>query len=762
MYQAVDANAPDSLRVHLHLNKTVFLSGEQIGFTAYLYNTKQLSLPESAKRLSVMLLTAQGRIVEERLLLVDRGVISDRFSLSDSLPGGDYFLRASVGPDLHINRNGVYFQQIRILNLNETGQEIIPDVTSEKPMYAIETAPEGGSYVAGIPAVCVYRVLVPHSSLPGSMRVELLEEKSQKKINLSNANAFGMGKFSFIPEASKSYLVRVRLKDTILSKKIMPPAEKGFSMVVSQNYRKKYVLISVSAKVADLKPNEGRYYLKMVGGSEELFKKELHFRDRSTAEMIINMSDMLPGINTISLMNAEGTEFLRRPVFNYESIPEELEANVVLKPEGDSVSIRLSLPDSKLRPGRYSLSVLPGGTLSLPNRNSLFYSLFIEDWMKADEVLDDYFLEGFKTVGIRNYLDIWLLLKDRSTLLKKDEASVLKGTNEIAHTGFTVRGTINLIRQRKEKYSVLLYSNGSKLFETVALDSAGSFKFNNVNIYRGDEVKISLVNEKGKIVDAPVVYSVFPAKNGDQAVEVPEIKPLQLNVSRVYETMNSLITEDTVQELDEVVVTSTKLKYEKQLFGPYYGRKIDSTFAGFGNLENLLITYGYKRTYVPPTPSSRPGRDGWVFVRRSARGELMFPVIIYNGVYYDDPTGILTTPIETVDEVYYKRNNRRDGGTFFIFSQRKDDLLKKEAGTFVLREGFDRPQVYVESIADYNSLFEGFGTYKWEPSVTFDEQGTILFSVPKKGFKTLKIILEGITADGHLVTIERDLVIPSD
>ena len=84
---------PESV-IYLHLNKSILLEGEDLGFTAYVYDKKKQKPFEEVKNLYCQLLDAEGTVVKEQLLLVERGIANSTFTLDLITPPGKYSIRA--------------------------------------------------------------------------------------------------------------------------------------------------------------------------------------------------------------------------------------------------------------------------------------------------------------------------------------------------------------------------------------------------------------------------------------------------------------------------------------------------------------------------------------------------------------------------------------------------------------------------------------------------------------------------------------------
>jgi hypothetical protein len=98
-------------KVHLHLDKPNYLVGDDIWFKAYVINTSDSRLSKLSGVLNVELINSRDSLLRYRKLAVLNGQASGEFKLADSLPAGDYRIRAytrlmqNLGPEFFFNKS---------------------------------------------------------------------------------------------------------------------------------------------------------------------------------------------------------------------------------------------------------------------------------------------------------------------------------------------------------------------------------------------------------------------------------------------------------------------------------------------------------------------------------------------------------------------------------------------------------------------------------------------------------------------------------
>ncbi|HRN97876.1 MAG TPA: hypothetical protein PLA69_00935, partial [Flavobacterium sp.] len=79
--------------IHLHLNKSSYLSGEDIYFKGYVID-KQARLPFGPTvNVYVQLLSADGQVLDNRLYYAENSILEGKLPLPDNLPSGVYYVQ---------------------------------------------------------------------------------------------------------------------------------------------------------------------------------------------------------------------------------------------------------------------------------------------------------------------------------------------------------------------------------------------------------------------------------------------------------------------------------------------------------------------------------------------------------------------------------------------------------------------------------------------------------------------------------------------
>jgi hypothetical protein len=102
--------------VYLHIGKTQYRAGESLYFNAFVRSPEGLPVYEN-RNLYVELLNPNGYAVYRKRLFIDNeGSASGFFALEDSLPGGDYYLRAYTASQRNFDKNTWFVKPVEIIS----------------------------------------------------------------------------------------------------------------------------------------------------------------------------------------------------------------------------------------------------------------------------------------------------------------------------------------------------------------------------------------------------------------------------------------------------------------------------------------------------------------------------------------------------------------------------------------------------------------------------------------------------------------------
>ena len=129
--------------IFLHLNKSTYVVGEELWFSAYAYDRKN-GLPfTQTTNLHVVLYNEQGKPIEDQLFMAVNGFARGNISIDSTYASGDYFIKASTNWMKNFSEDDSFIQKIQVIN----GSVEVRDLADTT--YDLQLLPEGGHMVEG-------------------------------------------------------------------------------------------------------------------------------------------------------------------------------------------------------------------------------------------------------------------------------------------------------------------------------------------------------------------------------------------------------------------------------------------------------------------------------------------------------------------------------------------------------------------------------------------------------------------------------------
>jgi len=232
-------------KVYLSLDRPAYGTGETVWFSAFVVDALRHQRDTISKVLHVELLSPERRVVERRTLRLIGGRAAGDISLTDSLPAGTYLLRAYTSWMLNAGPNFVYQRRLQVWpaspdQTDQAGASLTAAGTKANPAPRFPAAgkpdvqffPEGGTFVAGLPAVVGVKAQAT-TGLGVPVSGQVLDGQGKVVVPTFSAQHAGMGRFTFTPAAGQTYRARVKLPDGSSADYPLPaPQASGYSLHV--------------------------------------------------------------------------------------------------------------------------------------------------------------------------------------------------------------------------------------------------------------------------------------------------------------------------------------------------------------------------------------------------------------------------------------------------------------------------------------------------------------------------------------------------
>ncbi|MDT0538230.1 hypothetical protein [Croceitalea sp. P059] len=739
----------DRKSVHLHLNKTVFLTGEHIWFSAYIFNQTK-NLPSTDKEfVYVDLINNQGEVLAQKTILFSNGIGNGELFLTNSLSSGLYFLQVYTASMQNFEEDDSTKYPV-LVNNSSTNNFVNYEYYKKTGKPEIIIAPEGGKLLSNVLIKCVTkasdemgRVIVPDSAF--------LVNNENKRISKLNFNKHGFGSFSLVPNYGEQYSLKLYQNGTILKKELPPVEKSGVTLAVARNPHKNEIVIQVFDTRIDEK--ERFHDLSfLIHKDQNIIDFEIEkYLANGKYEFKINYDVLFEGVNTFSILDGKGKIQTSRIFYQRSDLqPKQFAINNENK---KSDSIELAVKHYKNFEDDWnnlSISILPGETRAQRFRKKAFFALQLEPYFNGPDWRDLW------TKEIKSFEDLDFM--DQLSILAKPKyqwKNILNKNLSIPDSNFytgAIEGVVEPRNKNVKPQMVVLYSKTNELLMNAEV-SNNKFIFNELVLEKGSKLNLSLIGEDGKPYKANFSYTIKPIiSNYRHRFSTNHVHQSENFMNELSQVMS--ITENT-QQLDEVIVTAKKLKYQR-FFPTYQSMKVDSS-SGFLNLGDFVRKQGFSSILISPRAKGR--RAGTLQIaKRNQRCGLVFPSIVLDGVYDQYFDSYENIGREYIDEIYWDRPNacsiKLVVFTNDAYKNRPLPSHKITSKEITIDKGFDTPKPFTrdEYFETSNVSFKHFGILGWESAITRDNNQSLKLKVPIENEKKIMVIIEGYSDTGKILS----------
>jgi len=730
--------------LHIHSNKSTYVSDEKIWFSIYLFNKENAKINLNDHNVVAQLLDKKGTIISKSLLFLSNGQVNGNFNINLDAHTGTYYLRAFIlngaKPD------AIFTKPIKIIN--STSYLTSEDIVMDQRKNDIQILPEGGYLISDVMNSCGIKVL--DSNGKGIQLKNLILEDDTGRILNDNigTNDLGMGKFSFTPRDNKTYFLSSKLEKF---KQKLPKIRKiGIGLRLVQNFKTGELQIELNTNEKSLPMYSDEDITITIHKGRLAYNYTTKF-EKEYSKLVFNIPNhkLFPGTNTITVFNKDFQPLAERLFFNFESLKENRSSiSKALKENNkntETYSIINEVNNEAVKT-RTSVSVLPLKTSANTNRDHLFASIYLKPFINGNIENPSYYFQNNSNQK-RFELDLLLLnqgwRKYKSSInLNTEKTPVLKNSS-----GLTISGYVVPFKKKHNLKNLLLYSKASEDIEMVNLSENYTFEIENLVLPINSEFNFSVFDSLGKPVKAGFFFTVKPLANVlDMKFEINLTNPFSKTV--LTETFSKNVQGEV---LDTVEIKANKLKFDKFTQGRF-GVKIDSSLYVYNTIEEYFrIKEGLRLVYHDGGGSDTPGYY-WTY----GNGSKSF--FILNGNRASYMNGLLGISMENILELYH---GGHDGYgqrmSHIIFTNGKERELPdhlKTSKVFKLKNGFTfQKETYTPKYINFESdSYQKFAAIAWEPLVSSSEKGYSSISFLNPGKHDLLFYIEGYTESGDPFT----------
>jgi len=759
----------NSEKAYLQFDKPYYIVGDTIYFKAYITQGERHQLSNLSGVLHADLIAPDNKIARSINLQLLNGLAWGDFFLPDSLPGGNYRVRAYT----QLMRNEgdkAFFEQVITVGSAEA-QKIAESMpagsrTNEKKAD-VQFLPEGGSLVDGIKSKIAFKAIGTDGR--GAEVSGVVLDNENNKVCEFTSTHLGMGFFYLQPQDGKTYTAYVTYADGSKGSFKLPVATTSGLVLSANNESLSKFTVTIVANNNCFAQNKGKDYTLLIysGGIATSVTSKL---DSNLIVLDIAKQRLHTGVATITLFSPGGEPVAERLLFiqNYDQLKIGINSDKTIYHARDKVNMAFNIKtrlDSAAM-GHFSVSVVDESKVSAneTGENTILTNLLLTSDLKGSVEQPNYYFTNINDETNRN-LDLvmltngyrrfeWkpLLNNAYPGLTYQPERSLeIAGIAQTMSGRPLVKGTVSLIA---------LFPPNQVLSEVT--DDKGNFRFGKLMFADTGQFMLQAVNAKGSdntqltyVADQPAPVSSLPYAQIIQPDTGNEIKAYLDNNLKKREQLYAQ-GQTTGKMLREVKVKGTKI--EKSETANRYGF-VDYTIRGedvnYGSLSDRLAGR------LPHVVFKR-GRNGEAVARKLITVSPNNPPmrIVVDGIEMRpdfDLNSISTAFVEKVEAITNPVTyDRETEGVISITLKHglsaneipsRGVLPVKAIGFYVAREfyspKYENPDV--AKPADFRT------TIYWNPEIVTDKSGNATvnyYNADTPG--SYRVIVEGIDNNGNL------------
>ena len=767
-------------KIYMHYDKEYYVAGENIFFKAYLFSDGKPS--GISNNLYLQFTDSKGGVVSTKKFPVMGAVAKGSIEVPDSLPQGNYYLRAITPVMLDYDEAFTYKKNIFIFK---------PSVVASKEKapaqnVSLQFFPESGQLVDGILTVVAFKA-IDQWGTPVEVNGIIRTEEGTTIASFKTYHD-GIGKVPFKPQSGKKYTADVEtdagkrtyqlpeVKASGINLKIqderMQDGTKGKKFQLSRSEKDKALFESV-VLVAEI-------------NNHIVYENEIAFEDYPSVIGHL-VTDSLPsGILHFTVFNKEGMPLAERLSFvdNQEYVSNATIATTKISTEKRAEnSIELSFPDAIQR--SCSVSITDASGNSFNDNDNIWSRLLLTSDLKGYVYNPSWYFANHNDTtrqGIDNLLLThgWTRFNWAKILANQFPEKKYSDEAFISINGIVMNDKNELLTSGRLNLYLEAEESSTRNYE-VPVDAAGKFRMDSLLFYGKAKFFYAYTDSKDKPRPAIVHLDADPLQKimtGMPGNLMESVITRDINLAESKEEVNTRYGYvksrlDEIKELERVTVYAIANKKPIDAVNEKYTTGVFRS-PGKVNLDNINEPANDKSMngmdYVKNRIQQIEIQGGGIVNRKN------FSLISGQkwavGIFIDEaPASIIQLRLLRADDIalvkFYEAGfvgvgSNFPGGALAVYTkERSNEDEKPDKLSFVEYKGYSISKEFYTP--DYNNkemkppLSDNRTTLYWNPDVYTDtETKSLKLNFFNNDFsKKFKVVLEGFDAAGKLVHLEK-------
>ncbi|MCH2196180.1 hypothetical protein [Kordia sp.] len=759
--------------IHIHLNKTSYLVGEEIWFKGYIFNKKDEEISKTSTNLYVGLYDNDGTQITKKLIRIHEGLAYGNLELDKELNSGTYYIKAATQLMLNKNSSNRFIEEITIYGHDVS--EIQQNDAVKK--YDIQFLPEGGHIVKNAENNIAFKAIDQNGK--GVHVTGTIYDQNNNEVTTFESNNYGIGTFKLSPKNNHTYTAKTKFLEGATSEKLLPNIENTGITIQVNAIEKDSIKISMHTNKETLQSIVSKEYSVLIHKDGKARSMPFSFNNTETVILTIARRGLFNGINTITLFDGK-IPILERMFFNKKT---EKQLSVMVKKnitENDYSRFSLYLVKRKtgILEANVSISILPETTEAYNPAHNIYSSFYLRPYVRGEiENPKNYFPNNTKTK--RKALDNLLITQGWSAY---DWNTIFKDVSKkqkIAQ-GITIKGTVNYPTKRIR--GVFLHDTKELPAQYIPIDKERKFVIKNLFPQENEQLRFSYVNNKEEFLKPKLYLTCDANTKKDFLPKNACIDRSFLNKYKIFKLPDDFFPKDA-ENLEQVVLKGENKK-EKIHIDPMMvnAKEIKigvMEYLHYPQVTDIIIDNGFNVSEDPwklgklsiNVRSRRSIEGGDIAIVEGDSVSKISPLIFLDDVLMTDVNFLRSFSTAHLDRVVINKTGqgygmRGIGGVIKIYS-RNTPLTPTTKGSresyveYTPPIGFSVAKQYYEP--KYRSFtddtFLKFGAIDWRPNNVIPRRGSLDFTIKHKNVEAITLFIEGISKDGSLISEKRTIQI---
>ena len=730
--------------IHLHLDKSTFLTNEKIWLQGYVINRKTKKAFFTTN-VYVVLYDEAGTVVTEKLVYAYNGTFSGVIDLNPKLHSGLYYIQVYTNwmnnfseDESSIFKINIINPQEGIKNYNKIDQESL-DITLH---------PEGGNFINGIKNTIGIRVKDCRNNAPDNLEA-IIQNSKGETLKTVRLNASGLGKFEVTPDDDFNN-VSVTYQNKSITKTFTDKNGIGFGLEVNNFSMEGKTIIKIKTNLATMSIFKDKKAYLVVHQDNKQFIYDLEINKNALEQTILlQNTDLFGGINTIRIIDNNLKEWANRTLYN---APKK-EAPIVITKNGRKADQLEFVGYAATANTNLSISVLPTDTKSTAENYSIVAGLSINPYISEPLINANYYL--LQPKRITNYeLDLFLMNQTHPKYNWENIKSSKPATNFSFDIGLSLKGTISPNIKNKTDHKVKIVSFKDQIIKSTEVNDKGEYLFENLILTDSTSLAMSVLKLPNfESVEGKINYQLLNRKKPFYKAFKPSVRCKEVTAEKLDDNLELPKFASEAIQLEEVKIEK-KLTYQRVIGNSFLnGYKVDEKME-YIDLLSFIERNGFivERRFGEATIYSR--------VNNTINAQRPTPLIVVDGRALMTQFEFTTMRMSDFDEIYLSSNALVPGmqnhtGIIRAYTKKniKPGYIKADPNNVLIKEAFSIYPSFKN--ADYKSTnntgFDYYGLIEWKSLIRANDEGQFLFRITDYNKPEVKVIIEGITPEGKLI-----------